>query len=456
MHGVFATARTAALKAAISLFCAALAACGGGGGGGGTGPLPDTSECSNTGQKQFVLDAMRAWYLWNDRLPASVDADGFDSPESLLDFLTTFSPDDGNGRPVDRFSFINSAAADSAFFGEGRFEGFGFSSRFVAAGDLRLTRVFESSPANAAGLARGQRILALNGRTIAQIEADEGVGAVLAMSPLEFTMRRPDGSEFTETIAQDVVTIDPVPQFRIIPVQGTPGVGYMELATFISTADPKFTEVFGQFAAAGVTDVIVDLRYNGGGLVSTAELLGDYLGGEVAQNLIFSETRFNADRAAENNRSEFFELRGNSLNLSRLVVVATNRTASASELVTNGMEPHVETVIVGADTFGKPVGQIGLEFCEKILRPTSFQTVNANGFGDYFDGLQVDCAAADDLEVAVGADDDPNVEAALAYLSSGACPAASMPGVRSKPSQGMFVEQPDLRGPPWREFADAF
>ena len=74
----------------------------------------------------------------------------------------------------------------------------------------------------------------------------------------------------------------------------------------------------------------------------------------------------------------------------------------------------MDVTIVGADTFGKPVGQIGLEFCDQILRPTSFQTLNADDFGDYFDGLPVDCAAADDLNEAVGADTDPNVVAALA------------------------------------------
>lgn len=449
------TARSIPVRAAALLVTAGLAACGG---GGGVGPVSGPpAACSNDGQKQFVLDAMRAWYLWNDLLPASVDLDGFASPDDLLEFLTTFSPDDGGGNPIDRFSFITSVEAEEAFFGEGQFEGFGFSSRFVAAGDLRLTRVFASSPANAAGLVRGQRILELDGRTIAAIEAAEGVSAVLGTSPLDFTMRRPDGSEFTVTIAHDIVTIDPVPQFRIIPVQGTPGVGYMELATFISTADPEFDNVFGQFAAAGVTDVIVDLRYNGGGLVSTAELLGDYLGGAVAQNLVFSETQFNAEMATANNRTEFFELRGNSLNLSRLVVIATRSTASASELVTNSMEPHAaDVVIVGDDTFGKPVGQVGLQFCEQVLRPTSFQTVNADGFGDYFDGLPVDCPAADDLEVAVGADDDPNVEAALAYLSSGACPVAALPGGQAKPSAQWSGKMLDRRGPPAREFADAF
>ncbi len=445
-------------KLFIVLIAVFISACSSGSGDGG---IP-VSSCSIDGQKQFVLDAMREWYFWNDLLPADVDINQFATPDDLLLFLTSFSPDltpnDGIDNPVDRFSFINSAQADQAFFGEGKFEGFGFSSRFLAADDLRFTRVFFDSPANRAGLARGQRILELNGRTIAEIQAAEGVGVVFSTSPLDFMMREPNGNEFTVSIAHDIVTIDPVPQSRIIidPTGVRPPVGYMELATFISTANAEMDTALAMFRAQGVNDVIIDLRYNGGGLVSTAELLGDFLGGDVAENLIFSKTLFNALRAPANDKTEFFERQGNSVSLSRLVVIATGRTASASELVINGMEPHVEVTVIGSDTFGKPVGQVGLEFCAQILRPTAFQTLNANDFGDYFDGLPVDCAATDDLNIAVGADTDPNVEAALAYLDTGACPAASVPGTQNKLSAERDVLQLDRRGPPSREFADAF
>ena len=441
-------------KFVVILFALLAAACS----SSDDGPV---AECSILGQNQFVLDAMRDWYFWNDQLPAEVDISQFATPEDLLAFLTTFSPDltpdDGIDNPVDRFSFINTAAADQAFFGEGRFEGFGFSSRFVAENDLRLTRVFVDSPANRGGLARGQQIVALNGRTIAEIQANEGVNAVFDLSPLEFTMREIDGSEFTVEIAKDVVTIDPVPQSRIIvdPNGVRPPVGYMELATFISTADAEMDAVFANFRAQGVNDVILDLRYNGGGLVSTSELLGDLLGGDVAENLVYSKTVFNELRAAVNDTVEFFERRGNSMSLVRLVVIASTRTASASELVINGMDPHVEVTIVGDRTFGKPVGQVGLEFCEKILRPTAFQTLNANDFGDYFFGLPVDCAAPDDLNVLVGADNDPNIEAALSYLDSGTCPAASIPGAQFKLEAAQPVPQLELKGTPAREFADA-
>ncbi len=445
-------------KFLVAFAAFSVAACSSG--DGFTDDTGGTNECSLAGQKQFVLDAMNAWYLWNDRLPGNVNPGDYPTPEALLAFLTTFSPDDGSGQPIDDFSFIGSAEADQQFFGEGKYWGFGFSWRSVAAGDIRFTRVFADSPAGTAvpALGRGQRIIALDGRTIDVIEAAEGVAAVLNNESVEFTIRRLDGTEFSVPITKDVVTIDPVPQAFRIQRAGLPDIGYLELATFVSTADAELDAVFADFSDNNVTDVIIDLRYNGGGLVSTAELLGDLFGGAVAPGLPFSKTLFNADRAAENNREKLFALLANSINLSRLVVIATRGTASASEMVTNGMAPHVAVTIVGDNTFGKPVGQVGFEFCEKILRPTAFQNVNADDFGDYFDGLPVTagCEAADDLDVAVGADADPNMIAALSYIDTGACQAGAAPAVLAKPGVPPELQRPELHGPPWREFAGAY
>lgn len=422
-------------------------------GGGGSG----LASCSNGDQKRYVRDAMQDWYLWNDLLPSNIPVSDYDSPEALVADLMNFSPDDGSGNPIDRFSFVGSAAADAAFFGAGQFEGFGFGSTMLASDDLRLTRVFSNSPAELGGLVRGQRILQLDGRTIAEIEAAEGVGAALDVTPLTFLMEEPGGAQFMTTIAHDVVTIDPVPQYRVIAANDGSGrmVGYIELATFIGTADAVFATVFADFVANGVNDVVIDLRYNGGGLVNTANLLGDYLGGDVAENLVFSETLFNADRAADNNSLSFFDRLANSMSLSRLVVIATGSTASASELVTNSMAPHVEVTVVGADTFGKPVGQPGFVFCDKILRVTAFQTVNADGFGDYFSGIPANCPAADDLTIAVGADSDPNMIAAMEFLATGQCPAVAQPPAAFEQLQQQ-APRPDLRGPAWREFAGAY
>ncbi len=440
------------------LFFAGLTACGDG--GGNVVPQTGTSACTNDAQKQYVLDALYDWYLWNNLLPADINVADYATPEELVTRVTLeLGPQDANGDPIDYFSSVGSAEADSQYFGEGKYEGFGFSWRFVdeAQTDFRITRTFSGSPADIGGLSRGQQVVALNSRTVAEIAANEGISTFFdSNDTVDFEVQPLVGASFTATIVKAIVTIDPVPQWRVIPAAGGRNVGYVELSSFISTADPVIDEVFLAFRNANVNDVIIDLRYNGGGLVSTAELLGDYLGGSVAQNLVFSSTEFNVDRAAEYNEIEFFELLGNSISLSRLVVIATRGTASASELVTNGMIPHVDVTIVGDRTFGKPVGQIGIEFCDKILRPTAFRLANAIGDGDYFEGLPVDCAAADDLSVAVGDDLDPNMIVAMGYLDTGACPVAALPGIEFKATRQSGSPKPPEQRPPHREFLDAF
>ena len=425
------------------------------------GPTEPPAACSNDDQKAFVLNALYDWYLWNDLLPSNISIDDYASPEELVTQVTqTFGPQkaDGSG-PLDRFSSVGSLQADQQFFGEGRYEGFGFSWRFEGS-NMVFTRVFVDSPAGTAGFARGQKVLTIDGRTIAEIDANEGVNAALGNQTIEFQIENLDTSTFTTTVTKDIVTIDPIPDASVRIIDQGPGlapVGYFELATFISTANPEFDTVFGDFRTNGVRDVIVDMRYNGGGLVNTAELLGDYLGGLDNDGQVFSNTEFNADRGPANNSTDFFAVQGNSVSLDRLIIIASRGTASASELVTNSLDPYLAdgVYIVGDNTFGKPVGQIGLEFCEKILRPTSFKLTNAAGFGDYFDGLPVDCAASDDSSIPVGDDLDPNVIAALSYVNGAGCPVVSLPGGQQKAS--LFDRpRPDLSGPPEREFANAY
>ena len=434
------------------LISLSLVACG----GDGTSPAP--SACSNDAQKEFVLDALYAWYLWNDLLPANIPISNYATPEELVARVTLeLGPQDDQGYPIDLWSSLGSAEADQQFFGEGKYEGFGFSYRPEAGDDMWFTRVFSDSPAAVAGFARGQQVLRLDGRTVADIVANEGISAALEQPTVTFEVRRPDTTTFTVAVTKDIVTIDPVPQYRIIDRgAGVPPVGYLELAQFISTADPRFAAIFGEFIAAGVTDVILDLRYNGGGRVDTAELLGDYLGGFANAGQVFSVMEFNADRAPANNSTTLFSQQLNSINLSRLVIIATRGTASASELVTNSMAPWVDVSIVGDNTYGKPVGQIGIEFCEKILRPTSFKTVNALGEGDYFGGLPVDCPAPDDIAFAVGADDDPNLLAALAVLETGGCPVAAAPSGQFKVREAVAFPREHQGGRPEREYGNAY
>lgn len=440
------------------MIAAALLVAGCGGDGGGTaGTPPDTgsADCSATAQKEFVLERMRAVYLWAELLPADIDIADFDTPEALLAELRSYSPGG-----VDRFSFIGSASADAEFFGEGKFAGFGFSSRFEAENDLRFTRVFGDSPAARAGFERGQRILQVDGRTIEEILAAGSINDAFGPSELGvtrlFRIRELDGTEFEVSVTKDVVTIDPVPQARVVDAQGTQ-VGYMEMTQFISTAEGAggpLDQAFSTFEGAFVTDLVLDLRYNGGGLVRTAELLGDYLGWGAAPGAVFSRTLFNADNQ-DRNRTEFFEFVDAAPSLSRLVIIATRATASASELVINGLAPHVAVSIVGADTFGKPVGQTAevLEECDVILRPVAFETVNSLDEGDYFDGLPVDCPAPDDVRYAIGAADDPALQAALALITGGSCPAAATADRKASIDPERYRAGP---APPWRSLDGFF
>ena len=426
---------------------------------------PPPTACSNDEQKQFVLNSLYDWYLWNDQLPANINIDDYASPEELaFEVTTTYGPQDVNGNPVDRWSRVGSAEADQQFYGEGRYEGLGFRSRFEGV-DLRIVSVYADSPVAPAGLERGQTILSINGTAPADIGDFADVSAFLrANDPVTFELRRLDGSTFTTApIARDIVTIDPIPRVRVIDMgPGVPPVGYMLLESFISTAHDgqggrDFDDVFALFIANGVRDVVLDLRYNRGGLVSTTELLGDYLGGFANDGFLFSSTEYNADRAAGYDTSSFFARLGNSIDLTRVIVIAsTDNTASASELITNSMIPYADVWIVGENTYGKPVGQVGLLFCDKILRPTAFRMANADGNGDYFGGLPVDCPATDNLDIPLGDDLDENIIVATTISATGACPVAASPGGQQAPIIRPEIRYPALAGPPEMEFAGSF
>lgn len=454
--------------AILSLSALLIVGCSSGGGEDFTG---QPVSCSNDGQKQFVLDALYDWYLWNDLLPANINIANYASPEELVYEVTTvYGPQDAGGDPIDRWSRVGTVEADQQYYGEGKYEGFGFRWRFEGA-DLRIVSVYADSPANLGGLARGQTVESLNGQTVADIVGvDPDFYATnlrtffAANDTITFVVRDVGGGVLPATdITRDIVTIDPLPLVRIIDIgPGVPPVGYMQFETFISTAHDgvggqDFDDIFALFIANDVKDVVIDLRYNGGGLVATAELLGDYLGGFANDNLVFSNTEFNADRAAANNSSSFFSRLGNSIDLTRVIVIASKEfTASASELVTNAMIPYADVWIVGENTYGKPVGQIALDFCEKRLRPTSFRTTNANGVGDYFDGLPVDCTADDNLDIAIGDDLDPNIIAATSISATGACPAVVAIDGQQAPVMRPDIRAPKLEGPPEQEFAGSF
>ena len=136
-------------------------------------------------------------------------------------------------------------------------------------------------------------------------------------------------------------------------------VGYVNLRTFINPADPALRSAFATFRAQGITNIIVDLRYNGGGLLSIAELMGNLLGGGRSTSDIFSRTTFRPEKSAENDIANFAP-QAQSVTPARIAFIGTGGTASASELVINAFLPylHANMALIGTNTYGKPVGQI--------------------------------------------------------------------------------------------------
>ncbi len=417
-----------------------LGGCSGGGSGGSGTPV----SCTLALQKQAVADLMREWYLFNDEPDqqqkyVSLDLAQFATPQDLLTALL-YQPN----RFDRNFSFLSTPAEDQQFFGEGQFIGFGFGSKFADApmnADLRLTQIFLGSPAAAAGLERGQRLLAIDGRSIAAITQAEGLSAALGPSQVgvsrTFGLRRIDGTEFDVEIAKDIVTIDPVPAATVLTA-GPAITGYLDFRTFVSTADDKLEQAFSVFEAAGVTALVVDLRYNGGGLVLTAQRLADLIAGFIADGQAQSQTLYNSSKRGLDTTT-FFQQRPESLPLLQQVVfITTGSSASASELVINALGPHTVVRLVGTTTFGKPVGQNALSYCggERLLRAVTFETVNSLGEGQYFEGLAVDCPAPDDLERSLGDPLEASLASALSLIESGSCPTVTG---GQKPAAGLAL-----------------
>ena len=395
--------------------------------------------CTVETQKQAVADLMQEWYLFNDEVEqqqsyAALDSSQFATPEELLESLL-YRPD----RFDRNFSFITTPQVDELFFANGQFVGFGFGSKFADSPmntDLRLTQIIAGSPAEAVGLARGHQILTIDGRTIAEIQQAEGLSAALGPGDVgvmrSLRVRRPDSSEFDVDITKALVTLDPVPQATTFTA-GATTVGYLDFRTFVSTADAELRQAFAQFQAAGVTALVVDLRYNGGGLASTAQLLTNLIGGFIADGQEQARTLYNSAKSALN-QTTIFQTQASSLTLlNQVVFITTGSSASASELVINALEPHSVVGLVGAPTFGKPVGQGGLSYCagQYLLRAVTFETVNSLGAGQFYDGLPVDCPASDELERDIGDPLEASLASALGLVENGSCPVSV---VTSKPA----------------------
>lgn len=441
---------------ACLLLAGLLTACGGGGGdggggGGGDGVVPGT--CSVSAEKNFVLDATREWYLFPDLLPAQVNVGSYATAQELLDFLTATARAQGKDR---YFSYVTTQQADSSFLQEGQFIGFGFRLR-IDGNRAYLMEVFESSPASAAGMSRGAELLAIDSGSgyvsIANILPSDP-NLTNALGPAQEGVVRgfrfvKDSLVTAASLTKRVVTIQPVPDGGVtvltLPANPAVRVGYVNLRSYITTAGNPLRTAFSRFRAEGIDYFIVDLRYNGGGLISIADLLGDLFGRNRAASEVYSRLRFRASKSAQD-VTHFFQPQPESVSPVRIAVITTGATASASEMTVNSMKPWAEVAIVGTDTYGKPVGQSAFDLsgCDTRLRLVTFRSTNRDDQGDYYNGLADTlpgraCGAADDLTRAMNDPAEASTGAALGWLGTGACPTL-MGGIPTAQKPGFEIK----------------
>ena len=449
----------------------ALVSCGGGGSNGGSagpiagGPTPTPTPTVSAIQQQlaFAEAVLNEWYLFPDLLDNSVSTANFNDVQGYLD--ARVAP--ARAQDIDRgFTFATSIAEENALINSGSSAGFGIRLAYDTINNrVFLLEAFENANGFQSGMDRGTELLGIATpgqaeQLVSNLMASGGPQAVInALGPSDAGVTRTlrfaqaGGAIITADVTKSDFALDPVSDRygALVLNDGGKQVGYINLRTFIvADAADQLRDAFGTFQANGITELIIDFRYNGGGLVSVADTFGDLMGaGRVGA--VWSETVLRESKSSEN-ETELFQTEQNAITPTKIAFIGRGGTASASELVINSMIPYVAAeniALIGDNTFGKPVGQFGfdLEEFDLRVRATTFQTNNADGSGEYYSGLASvipnTCRANDDIFTPLGDPSEASIETALSFLAGQPCTAISGGGIQTQSVGGREMLQPD-------------
>ena len=374
------------------------------------------SSCTTTSQNVWLRDYLDTVYYWYRNLPSNVSPASFNSPEAYLEAVRY--------RPIDNyFSYIQSAAASNAFFSDSQAIKYGFTNQ-TSASDILVLQVWPDSGAADAGLSRGDRIVEINGTSVTALVANgtlsTAFGPDVVGQQASIVFVTTSGERKSAVMTKRLATIPTVSVTRLFEVEGR-RVGYVMFNNFVQPSTAALNDAFASLQTAGVNDLVLDLRYNGGGLVSVAQHLASLIGGVRTNGQPAFNYIHNDKIGPRENKVVSFTNPDYALNLDRLFVIATRSTASASELVINSLKPFMPVTVIGYATYGKPVGSYLQPFCDKVLSAVAFSIKNANSEGDYFDGIPADCQAPDDASHQLGDAQEGSLAEALTFIRTGAC-----------------------------------
>ena len=470
------------LFSVVPLICL-LIACGGGGGGGATAPVGATPNPSNpvtpvlvssasfaqqcvaprsgTADRQGSIDTEKSWvrsfmdetYLWYKDVPV-VNAANFtlaSNGNSVLQTLDAYfqalktKSTTPSGKLVDQFSFtVSTVELQKQQSGISSGYGFRRSTVSMVPRVVRVLYVEQGSPAQLGGVLRGDTITSIDGVDINDTTSagiatlNAGLAPTVASKTTSFGLLAANATvprTVTITSSQSIA-VTPVALSTVI-ADGGNTVGYLVLNSFsIVSAERQLLEAVTQFKNANVNELVVDLRYNGGGYLDLANELAWMIGDPSLAGKTFEKLTCNDKNTLSlcNSTDTFHQAtQGFSvapgqtlpqLRLKRVFVLTTGNTCSASEAVINSLSPFMQVVRIGSTTCGKPYAFSYKENCGISYAAMQFKGVNALGFGDYADGFAPSCPIADDLTRQRGDPAELMLGGALTFMRTGACPAA--------------------------------
>lgn len=411
-------------------------------------PTPDVTGPDAPGTtldkiKDSIFLYAKEDYLWYNSLPdyatfkprTFTGGDDITALQNEVDALSQIAINPSTSQPYEyyspspgesKYSFID----DGTVSGElnGVIGDFGFAPLYNDINDLRIKFVYPGSPADLAGIKRGYQITKINGRTSLSYDApgygngssanlNFVINAYSNSNTISMDLMKPDGTTLTVTnLAVANYTVNPVLTYKTFDQGNGRIVGYIVFNSFTSpsNATPQLNAAFNYFTAQNVTDLVVDLRYNGGGYVATAEYLDNLIvpsgkSGSLMYNtyyndiltnnkevLLKNQWRKDQSSGQDYNYAQFdYSVAGNavnfakqgSLNVNRVFFIVTGSTASASELTINNLRPNMDVQFIGRTSYGKPVGFFDIDINKYQLYIPEFSTKNSAGQGDYYGGF---------------------------------------------------------------------
>lgn len=454
---------------------ALLAACGGGGGGSSPPANPSTST-TPTAQPEYLALANRcvaprsglAWngkaytdqqgtlndelrwvrsfidetYLWYKEVPTTINMASYSNPVDYFAVLKTPAVT-ASGRAKDGFHFTY-ATTEWQMNQAGVSLGYGITWYNRDTNSSRLwgvALVEPGSPAEAAGVQRGDLLDSVDGVSIDDMtragsdKLNAGLFPNAAGERHLFVLRRA-GTLLNVTLNASNVNEAPVKNTKVFDTP-TGAVGYLQFNDHNDVAESALVQAFTTLKNANVTDLVLDMRYNGGGYLVVANQLAYMIAGPAAASgKVFDRQVANDKRpvlAPDLFQSSSVGLSPSllragvalpALNLKRVTILTTPGTCSASEAVINGLRGiDVEVNLIGGGTCGKPYGFYPQDNCGTTYFAIQLQLVNQKGYGDYADGFGATCSVEDDFGHTLGDPAERMLSAALSYRASGVCPA---------------------------------